>query len=605
MKRFSLIVACILVFLAALPLIIGFTARREGAYYLQQQTAVDDQMVYTAWMNQAAQGKFFFDNRFAVDAQPASPVGGGSGLTANIYFFALGQFARFLDPLLVMTLARLGFGFLFILLLGRFMLRFDCPLMAKKLALNLAAIGGGIGFLVWEMFGRLILSGSPFGILTANRLPIDVWQTEGFVFPSMLTSGLFMASLCLFLVIFESVLDAEKGWKPALAGALSFFALMNFHSYDVLLLALVLGGLLVGLFAIKQAEKGWIVRTLVIACGVVIPALWFIYVLKNDTVFQSRAATLTYADNFKQLFAGILPFALAWLGILVYKGSKTKSINKGALILIGLVIVLFALSSTHKPDTYFLQPAVWVLMLGGAYASIWFSGVTDKARLVMYSWAAVTLVAPYFPALFQRKLAIGLVIPWAILTAIEVEPSLRRFDRQRRNLGLAVVILFAGATSIYWLQREMLFVRENISSTTTHPVYLSRDAKEILDKLKSEPGRKVVIAMPGVAAPSQDNRTFQIYLPDLNPFVAGLADSYAYAGHWSETPDYNRRRGESSAVFLEQTSAEKRAEIIKKAGANYLIAPSAAAYDQIPLADLSSEGKVVLASGAWTLIKLD
>mgnify|MGYP006184294005 CR=1 FL=1 len=45
------------------------------------------------------------------------------------------------------------------------------------------------------------------------------WQPEGFVFPSMLTTSLFMASLCLILVIFTSFLDARKSWKPVLQAA--------------------------------------------------------------------------------------------------------------------------------------------------------------------------------------------------------------------------------------------------------------------------------------------------------------------------------------------------------------------------------------------------
>ena len=41
------------------------------------------------------------------------------------------------------------------------------------------------------------------------------------MFPSMLTSGLFMAALCLILATFQCVLDARDSWRPVLPGALA------------------------------------------------------------------------------------------------------------------------------------------------------------------------------------------------------------------------------------------------------------------------------------------------------------------------------------------------------------------------------------------------
>src|SRR5690606_23444982 len=130
----------------------------------------------------------------------------------------------------------------------------------------------------------------------------DVWQPEAFVFPSMLTNALFMASLCLILGVFLSFLDAKQSWKPVLPGFICMALLMNIHSYDVLLVALVMVGCLAMQLARRDADWKWIARAGVIGLGAVPPALWFMHVLRNDSVFQERAATPTFSPNFKVLF---------------------------------------------------------------------------------------------------------------------------------------------------------------------------------------------------------------------------------------------------------------------------------------------------------------
>ena len=78
--------------------------------YLGYQYNTDDHMVYSAWMRQAMDGRFFFDNRFTLDAQP--------GLTVHVYFFVLGLIAKFLGIATTVTIARALLSGLFVWLAG-------------------------------------------------------------------------------------------------------------------------------------------------------------------------------------------------------------------------------------------------------------------------------------------------------------------------------------------------------------------------------------------------------------------------------------------------------------------------------------------------------
>jgi arabinosyltransferase C len=174
-----------------------------------------------------------------------------------------------------------------------------------------------------------------------------------------------------------------------------------------------------------------------------------------------------------------------------------------------------------------------------------------------------------------------------------------------------LVVLIFSATSIRWLFRELTLIRSNkVSNTTLHPIFLSRDAHEIIDQLAKETGRKVVLAMPGIWNPTvnSDGEAIpdefgQPVIPDLNPIISGLTGSYTYAGHWSETPNYLERRNEATRFFMRGESDQQREEFLQKTGATYIVAPSAETYGQ-SFADLSSLGQVIHLGNQFILIKV-
>lgn len=606
-KRYVFLLSICLAIVLSFPWIYAHLVAPAGSSYSGFEFATDDQMVYAAWMKQASMGHFFFDNRFAIEPQP--------GLTVNVFFFALGLLSRVLTIPVAAHAARIGLSILLVYLLHGLIRRVTKDVYTTKLALTLAVVGGGLGFLVWHNFGQAFTDKSTplasIGPLLGNQLPTDVWQTEGFVFSSMLTTPLFVAALCLIVYCFTCFIDARDGWKPVLPGAIAFGVLMNIHSYDALLITIVMVGFLVAAVANKTLTRVWVGRALMIGSGAIPAALWFLHVLKEDPVFQARAATLTYSPNFRQvLFGYLLMVGLAFAGIAARRKEKR---TVAGLVLLGAMCVGLWILAMQPYQGYFLSMPLWVIVIGCGLGVVWCLAEEEPAWNLLVSWAVLGLVAPYFPAIFQRKLTMGLSIPWAILAALGLAAAGAKLERQSRNLITVLGLVLLSATSLFWvLLRERTLISDNVSNTTVHPVFLTSNENQIIAYLGGlSDARVVVLARPGIPSPAagQDGNaipdTWQTpYLADLNPFLTGFSGVYTYAGHWSETPDYDQRRVEEAHFFDERASADERATLIQKSGSKFVVAPVPEAFPDLKLADLRRLGVVVVDGPQFRLIKL-
>lgn len=639
-RKFVRRLAMVAAFLAVLPAIIAVLATPSGSSYVGYQYNTDDHMVYAAWMRQAMDGHFLFDNRFTTLPQP--------GLTIHIYFFLLGLVAKITGIALATTLARVGFSVLFVWLTYRLVRRLDWEIYATKLALTLTIVGGGLGFLVWHSFGQdIVVRTTQSALITwaTDKLPTDVWQPEGFVFPSMLTNSLFMVSLCLILFAFDAFLRAREDKTAILPGALALGVLMNIHSYDALLIGLVLVGFVAATFMQKKLTAAWVGRAALIALGMVPAALWFVHVLQKDPVFQSRAATLTYAPNFRTVVFGYLPLmALAFLGAItngdILSGAKrnprsasldpdlepgdppkTMELRRkvGIALAAVLIVGLFA-AAGRTSDGYFLSAPVFAGCYLVAIAAVALASCENLTWNLLFAWAVIGTIAMYFPGLFQRKLGMGLSIPWAILGAYGLSGILRSQERGARNLILALSTILLGASSILWLVREVEFVRWDVANTLRHPVFLKPDVRQILAYLNELPERKVVLCLPGAGTQDVDpqsekpipDRYVSPIIPDLAPFCSGLTGAYTYAGHWSETPNYDRCCGDMYRYFLREPTGvvrrvmtdEERIEFVESVRADYAILPVQESYPSLPLVTPAQIGEVVVKGTQFELIKL-
>jgi arabinosyltransferase C len=552
-------------------------------------------MVYAAWMHQAAEGRFFFDNRFTTDPQP--------GLTIHLYFWALGLLSKLVSIPVAVTLARAAFTGLLVVLLGRVINRLELGVGTAKLALCLACLGGGIGFLSWQTFGVSLEKGTPdptFG-LGLSRLPADVWQPEIFTFSSMLTNSLFVVSLCLMLVFVLSVLDAETSRRPVLAGGLAFGLLMNIHSYDVLLLTLVCVAFAISQLVSKRFTWAWALRVLVMGLFALPAAAWFLYVLQNDPVFRARAATPTFSPNFRTLFFGLLP-GLVCLAVELYGRSRPTRARVGAGLFAVGIAVLFFTASSHLKDEFWMGPLAFVAALIGAIGIVGLVAGSNPTWNFLASWAVVGIVAPYFPALFQRKLAAGLAIPVCILAAVGIFEIVQRAERQKRNLLSAAVVVVFAASSIRWFFRDLSLLGTNMSNTTMHTPLLSPDAARIVERLGTESGVPTVAAPPGILVREPDGQPI-LLLGDLNPVLSGLAGVRTYAGHWSETPSYLTRRRELERAFR-ISHPDEAVAFFRDRGISWIVMPLPEAFPGVFSQNPTSYGEVVFRGNQLALVKV-
>jgi arabinosyltransferase C len=596
----------------SLTFLYGVALAPAGSQYLGFPFATDDHMVYAAWMHQAMNGHFLFDNRFTTDPQ--------SGLTIHLYFWVIGLIARVTGIVWASNIARVVCAVIFIGLLWRLLKCAGRELYANKFALVMTLVGGGVGFLVWHDFGVDLVRPSSLWLapVTGGKLPTDVWQPEAFVFSSLLSNGLFAASLCLIALIFRCVLDArEGGWKPVAIGAVAMAVLMNIHSYDVLLIVFVLVGLLVAQFNGHNLCRDWVMKAFVIGCGAILPAVWFVHVLSVDPVFQARAATPTYSPNFRAVLVGYLPLVVLALVSLARRVSPSAAITKRriiGLVLVGVLLLGLAGYAFVPYDGFFLSLPIWAVVFAVALGAIYLLADENPAINLLISWAIIGMVAIYFPGLFQRKLAMGLSIPWAALSGFGLADLLMPAPRSTRNFVTALALLGFGGTSIQWLLRESRLIKGNVSVTTMQALYLPSGVVRALDYIeRAASSRRVVVqAMPGIPVPEADSDGARIedsydspLVPDLNPVVSGLTGAYTFAGHWSETPNYDQRRTElSQSLFSNRVSDEQRRAFLQTTETTFILTPKPGAVSGITVPDLSTLGSVVVDSPTFVLIEV-
>lgn len=596
-----LVWAALLTLISLIPAIYGFAVLGPSAY-LGFQYNLDDHLVYYAWADQVDQGRLLFENRFAVDAQP--------GLTFNLYFLVAGTLGLILSVPIAMLVLKAVMTFLAVFTLGRLIEVLPATPQAKNLGLVLATIGAGLGFLVWRVFGVELQPGDVplFGVLASSRTPADVWQPEVFFFPSVLTNGLFAAALTLIFITFRCVLDCRESWKPVLPGAIAFGVLMNIHSYDALLVVLVLVGMLCVLAGVKELEPKWVLRTVVICLGAVPAALWFLVVLAQDPVFQSRAATETFSPLIGVYLWGLLPLvalALVWS----FTRSEESAFSRFPLILtwvIGLLLMILAGSATGYPLPTFAA----VIWLAAVLVALYYSKLRNASVSLIVSWASVGLASVYLPALFQRKLAMAFAVPWGILAGLGLLELLGRFSVPVRKYAMVGAIALVSLSSVLWLFREVALIDVNVSNTTLHSVAVPESVRMALETLREQPGPKVAIAPPGVGLVHPETRAFQaLALPDFNPHLAAIGRAYAYAGHWSETPNYAERRQVAQEIFSIRTSDQTRESILNsmaESGDVYLLVPKSGPWNQVDgirFADLRTLGDVLFEDEEFALVR--
>lgn len=170
-----------------------------------------------------------------------------------------------------------------------------------------------------------------------------------------------------------------------------------------------------------------------------------------------------------------------------------------------------------------------------------------KESLLLLVWSVVGFILPYAPLAQQRKLVMGLQIPLAILGTLFV---MRWADRGKRISPFVATLLFvviAAPSNLQFLARDTLALTQNETATGMHRPYLTNQELAGLDWLRAHTSEdKVVLASPDIAI-----------------FVPSVSGNLAYAGHWSETPDYSGKLTNWFLFVDNSTPDEVRARILR------------------------------------------
>jgi len=453
-------------------------------------------------------------------------------------------------------------------------------------------VGGGFG---WTMLGAEGATG-----------PTDLWQPEGFTFPSLMTNALFACSLWLIVEVWLAVLDAKDSWKPVARGFLAMLVLGNIHTYDVLGIGVTAVAFAGCLGAARLLTLGWFIRALVICAGAVPPAMWLKHVIDTDAVFAARAATLTFSPGIWQFLMGYAPLLVlaVVLVILTTEGSglstpqsepRSSRTRRRASLQLGIwliplpyaaLAIFGGLNQSPTMQTVAGFCAGFIALCLGAMALT--SGIkVDRnhraAMILLLAWATVSLWLPYFPGLFQRKLTMGSQIPLSLLAGLGLGMLLQR-GREHGKESRPLTVLALAVLSIsnwLWLTRSLDHITTNVASTGIHPVFLDREQKQALDWLRDNaPEDAAVLDLTFYAC-----------------FIPAFAGQRTIGSHWSETPDFGPKfnlinRG-IYGLGGPALRLNARLNLARETGANYAIWHKSPETDTNPLTDFSSLGPIL------------
>jgi len=286
-RRWAAMVAALAMAITLAPYLVGFSLS-HGRRYMWLGYNLDDSCVYLSWMRQAAEGGGRSLNLFTTDAQ--------HGMAPNPLFWTLGRVAGIghLPLIVVYHAARIGFGFLLLMIVSELSARLIADPRARKCGFLLVCFSAGLGWL-------------PFWWGASLPGPIDMWQPEAITFLSLYLSPLFCFSLCLQAGLIYLLLRGVQTRRAryTVCAGLCGFVLGLAHTYDVITMAAIWGAFLVirsaraaygGTDSANDLPRAWLQAA--IAGLIAAPAVAYIaYQLKTEAVFQARAnvATLTPA----------------------------------------------------------------------------------------------------------------------------------------------------------------------------------------------------------------------------------------------------------------------------------------------------------------------
>jgi hypothetical protein len=419
-------------------------------------------------------------------------------------FLTLGLLARVtgLSSMAAFHAARLLLGSLLVLLLSRLVRRFVPDGTPARVVFLYLLVSGGVGWAFLEP-GALLTSGPP-----------DLWMPEAFVFLSLLESPLFLCAWCLLAAIILEVVPAKEGSAPRLPRiALLALGLGFVHPYEVITMAAVFAvAIALGIGLGRPVPRGLPAALGALVVGAALPVLYQGLVLSRDPIFGSYVRS------------AFTPSPSPWRFLLAFLPS----------IALGAIAVPRVLARRRPRD------------------------------LLLLAWPVATTILLYAPTDVQRRFALGVQIPLAILAGIGVFEVLwplvaRRATaalprtRHRRLAGAVLLVAALAASAL----SGVTVVRADIAAyrSAAYPQYVPAEFVRVARRFGETTKEDAVLFCD----------------PSLGYFVPGLTGRRVFAGHYDLTIGLPAKLQALRAFFDAGSSDEARREFLGRAGITHVL----------------------------------
>lgn len=392
--------------------------------------------------------------------------------------------------------------------------------MSAAAVLHLARVVLGVGLLalVWRFAARFLSDsraralvvpvvglGSGLGWILpkvqGHAGSVDLWQPEAITFLSIYLNPLFLAGLVLMLAAlhFLQSLEETGRWRDAGLAGLMLLILGNVHTYDVLTVGAVWASYLLVRMISRQLPPKLALQSLV-AAAIALPSVAYqFYLYRSVEVFRARVETAA-------------PSPVVWAYLAGF----------GLLIVLGVIGARLALR--------------------------------ERRGMILVVWAVVGFLLPYLPFAQQRKLAMGLHLPIAILACAGIAWVA---TKSRSKVAALIILILLAPSNLVFMSRDIGMLQSGVTAPL-YPAYLSNSEVSALRWIRDYSGeRDTVLASR-----------------EISLFVPAIAGRTVYFGHWSETPDYGKKLGEWMRFITPSTSDIARREYLESTGARWIIYPA-------------------------------
>lgn len=379
--RWASLVGLALVVASVGPYLIAWIVTPEGAHFTGLILNPQDGNSYIAKMRQGLFGSWSFHLPYTSEPHDGAPV--------YLFYLFLGHVARWtgLPLILLYHAARVLGGLAMLLALYALASWLGEEVAERRVALLLAALGSGLGWLVAFL----------------GHESSDLWVPEAFPAYALLANAHFPLAMALMVWIADCGLRIAHGpnshWLRGPGMALAALLLGVIQPFG---LVAVFGGLGVMILAraVRERAVPWrAVMWVAISVAAVLPyPLYMLRAIRIDPVLAAWDAQNVTTS----------PPLWDW------------ALSYGLVLVLAVLGTIFAARRGSDVD--------WLLL----------------------GWALVTFVGMYLPLPLQRRLSLGLGIPLGLLAGVGWWRGLRpRIRARRRGLAQGLVVAFCALTPVF------------------------------------------------------------------------------------------------------------------------------------------------------------